>query len=140
MMMQHPEPSPSLAPVAVTRAAPRLSALLHALEHHTLVCACAPHGYDQASLCRDLTALWPHPVTLWPQLPQDEALLLAELDALPTEQQQTLATWLLNHPEQPALLVSAPCSAASAPVCAASASTFACWAAASAFSMSSQVA
>lgn len=44
-------------------------------------------------------------------MPQDEALLLAELDALPTEQQQTLATWLFHHPEQPALLVSAPCSA-----------------------------
>ena len=112
-MMMQPSAQPlSLAPTAVdARVVPRLSTLLHALEHHTLVCVCAPHGYDQATLCRDLTDRWPHPVSLWPQLPQDQGLLLAEPDGLPTAQQQVLATWLLSHPDQPALLVSAPCAA-----------------------------
>ena len=72
--------------------------VLEALHSHPLVWLAAPEGYDQQRLCDAVASHWDASVSLWPQLPPANGLLLVpQLEALTPDEQQQLKQWLLDH-------------------------------------------
>ena len=92
---------------------PHLPMVLEALHSHPLVWLAAPEGYDQQRLCDVVATHWDASVSLWPQLPATNGLLLVpRLEALTPDEQQQLKQWLLDHQASPlrCLISSPPCA------------------------------